>query len=220
MDYKIVARVLSGRLRKVIHSVVNTDQTCGVPGRCIGENLSFVRDVLYDGDRLALSGVCLSLDQEKAFDRVDRSFLFRVLVKMGFGECFIRWLQVLYVDASCRVLCNGDLTGDIPLERGIRQGCPLSSMLYVLVAECLACLVRTSPINGFLVLGCAGASSVVSQYADDTTLLLRDLESVGKVLALVDFYGSASGAKLNREKSEAMWLGKWTSRTDQPLGLR
>jgi len=220
VDYKIIARALGGRLRGVINSVVSSDQTCGIPGRRIVENLNFIRDLLFDVDRLEISGVCLSLDQEKAFDRVDREFLWKVLGKMGFGNRFIRWIGTLYKNATCKVICNNALTKDITLERGIRQGCPLSPMLYVLVAECLSGLLRTSSLNGFLVPGSGGLSSVVTQYADDTTLLLRDLSSVEKALSLVDFYGRGTGAKLNREKSEAMWLGKWTERKDEPLGLK
>ena len=68
VDYKLASRVIAGRLLKVIHLVVAKDQTCGVPGRFIGENVAFLRDVV---DYATLSGVpvaILSLDQEKAFD--------------------------------------------------------------------------------------------------------------------------------------------------------
>ena len=90
VDYKLCARTLAGRLLKVIHHMVHSDQTCGVPGRYIGENVSLLRDIVDVTTELHLPTAILSLDQEKAFDRVDWAFLFRTLEKMGFGpslEC-------------------------------------------------------------------------------------------------------------------------------------
>ena len=115
----------------------------------------------------------------------------------------------------------GDLTEGISLSKGLRQGCPLSPMLYVLVAECLGCSIRASnAVNGFLVPGSGGKTTQITQYADDATLLLRDVQSINHVLNIVDTYGKGTGARLNRTKSEAMWIGKWRSCTDKPFGLK
>ena len=75
VNYKIASRALAGRLLKVIHAVVAQDQTCGVPGRYIGENVSFLRVVVHHAFSSGVPVAVLSLDQEKAFDRVDWSFL-------------------------------------------------------------------------------------------------------------------------------------------------
>ena len=85
VDYKLCARASAGRLLKVIHLVVAPDQTCGVPGRFIGENVAFLSDVSYLASELDLPVAVLSLDQEKAFDRVDWPFLFSTLKAMGFA---------------------------------------------------------------------------------------------------------------------------------------
>ena len=71
--------------------------------------------------------------QEKAFDRVNHNFLFKVMKSFGIGDNFINWIKLLYSNASATVNVNGNLTKPIPLERGVRQGCPLSSPLYVMV---------------------------------------------------------------------------------------
>ena len=75
VDYKIATRAISGRLLGVLGSVIGADQTCGVPGRTISENLSLRQDLLEYVDRENLPLALLSLDQEKAFDQVDWGFL-------------------------------------------------------------------------------------------------------------------------------------------------
>lgn len=89
VDYKLCAPTLAGRLLQVIHHVVQSDQTCGIPGRFIGENVSLFSDIVDLTSYLNIPAI-LSLDQEKAFDRVDWDFMFATLEKMGFDPSFIR----------------------------------------------------------------------------------------------------------------------------------
>ena len=91
----------------------------------------------------------LSLDQEKAFDLVDWSVLRSVLVHMGFGPSFVGWVDLFYAGVQSAVKVNGYLTHFFKLSRGVRQGCPLSPLLYVLYA-------------GFLDTGLTAALSVSS----------------------------------------------------------
>ena len=126
VDYKLCARVLAGRLLKVIALVVAPDQTCGVPGRYIGENVTFLHDVVELANKYNLPVALLSLDQEKAFDRVDWPFLFATLAKMGFGDNFIRWVRLLYTDVRSSILVNGYTSRPFKPSHGVRQVCPLS----------------------------------------------------------------------------------------------
>ncbi len=71
VDYKLCARALAGRLLKVLHLVIHPDQTCGVRGRYIGENVALLRDVAHYANEFNVPAAILALDQEKAFDRVD-----------------------------------------------------------------------------------------------------------------------------------------------------
>jgi len=90
VDYILCARTLAARLLQVIHFVVHYDQTCGIPGRYIGENVSLLRDIVDLSSELQIPAAILSFNQEKAFDRVDWSLLFATLEEMGFGFSFIR----------------------------------------------------------------------------------------------------------------------------------
>lgn len=118
--------MIAGRLLKVIHLLVNKDQTCGVPGRFIGENVSFLRDVVHYASSTGVLVAILSLDQEKAFDRVDWDFMRSTLSAMGFGPSFISWVDLFYHRVQSSVNVNGYLSPFFALSRGVRQGCPLS----------------------------------------------------------------------------------------------
>ena len=130
-DYKIRARALAGRLLKVLHHVIHPDQTCGVKGRFIGENVSLLRDVVQYAHETRLPLAILSLDQEKAFDRVDWECLFTTLQHMGFGKSFISWVRLLYAGVRSAVLVNGYTKQFFLPSRGVRQGCPLSPLLLI-----------------------------------------------------------------------------------------
>ena len=212
VDYKILSKALTNRLSKVLTSIVGEDQTCSVPNRTIFDNLTLFRDTLNYIDLTNETGILVSLDQEKAFDRVDRSFLSNVLRRFGFGSVFERWISVLYHDAAMRILVNGFLTDQIPLERGVRQGDPLSPLLCILCAEVLACNIQSeTTIRGFLLPGAQGQQFKMRQYADDSTCFVKDLYSLSVLFSILKRYELGTGAKLNYSKTEAMWLGAWRS---------
>ena len=143
VDYKIATRAMSGRLLAVIGTVVGSDQTCGVPGRTISENLSFICDLIDYVEHEDLPVAFLSLDQEKAFDRVDWGFLLRILDRFNFGPSFCSWIKLFYTDVESAVVINGWTSTFFKPSRGMRQGCPLSPLLYVLCIEILAVNIRT-----------------------------------------------------------------------------
>lgn len=217
VDYKLASRTIAGRLLRVIHLVVHRDQTCGVPGRFIGENVTFLRDVVSYAESAGTAVAILSLDQEKAFDRVDWGFLRSTLVTMGFGPQFIAWVDLFYRQVQSAINVNGHLTPFFGLSRGVRQGCPLSPLLYVLVSEVLACSIRSNPrIVGLSLPGCPPLSPI-SQYADDTSLILTSDDGIKAALEVYHQYERASGSKINFGKSKGLWLGGWRGRTDSPV---
>ena len=170
----------------------------------------------FSGQPIAL----LSLDQEKAFDRVDWGFMHSTLVSMGFGQSFVKWVDLFYTDASSAVSVNGYLSSFFSLSRGVRQGCPLSPLLYVLVSEVLAVNIRANPrIEGLTLPGFSSPLSPISQYADDTSLVVVSDDSIRAIFEVYAVYEKGSGAKLNQSKSKGLWLGSWAGRLDPPVPL-
>ena len=220
VDYKLAARTIAARLLKVIHLVVAKDQTCGVPGRYIGENVAFLRDVVSFADTFDSPVAILSLDQEKAFDRVDWGFMYATLCKMGFGSSFLKWVSLFYTDVQSAVNVNGYLSPFFSLSRGVRQGCPLSPLLYVLVSEVLACNIRANlRIEGLCLPDSSDPLSPISQYADDTSLVVCSDNAIQACFEVYSIYERGSCSKLNMSKSKGLWLGSWAGRSDPPVSL-
>ncbi len=217
VDYKVATRAISGRLLAVIGSVVGPDQTCGVPGRTISENLFLIRDLIEYAEQEDLPVALLSLDQEKAFDRVDWGFLLRTLETFNFGPDFCRWVKLFYTDVESAVVINGWTSSFFRPSRGVRQGCPLSPLLYVLSIEVLAANIRAAPGITGVFLPQSLEQFKCSGYADDTTIAPTSDESIEEIFAVYSKFERASGARLNRGKSKGMWLRSWKQRTDTPL---
>ena len=219
-DYKLLAAIMAARLKAVLSTVIHVDQTCGVPERTIYENIFRLRDMCYHAIITNSDLILINLDQEKAFDSVDRQFLIRVLQQMNFGPSFINWINVLYANTTCRVINNGWSSDTIFLRRGVRQGCPLSPLLYVVFVEVLAIAIRNnSLIQGIKIPGLRQESKI-TLYADDATLTLVNDFSVIKSFDVIDRFTKASGGKLNMTKTEGLYAGMQAGRTTGPVPIK
>ncbi|KAM7313622.1 hypothetical protein ISCGN_003475 [Ixodes scapularis] len=205
-DYKILAAVLVRRLRDILPGLVSPYQTCSVPGRTIFSSLSLTRDVFQYATSRGLRGAFVSLDQEKAFDRLEHHFLFSILRAYGFPADFVRLFEVLYADLVSGLVINGRVTPCFSVARGVRQGCPLSPLLFVLCLDPLLRRINDHPsVRGFPLPG--SGSLKVSAYADDISLFVRDSDSLIVIFRLYEDYAALSGARLNTSKSKALIFG-------------
>ena len=125
IDAEIASKVLSLRMQKVLVSIINYHQTAYVRGRYIGESIRLVSDIVDFTEENSIGGI-FSVYFEKAFDSIEHSFLLAVLKSFGFGPQFIHWVRTTFQNAESCVINNGHSTGYFPLERGTRQGYPLS----------------------------------------------------------------------------------------------
>ncbi len=188
---------MANRVNGVLHSIIHKDQSYCIKNRSITDNLHLVRDMFDFASYNNINVGFLSLDQEKAFDRVDHTFLLDTLKAFGFGDNFISKIKLLYAGASCMIKVAGGLSLPVKVHRGIRQECPLSGQLYSLVIEPLLCRLRIQ-LNGLEVNTLGGKHSVkLSAYADDVTVLIKNNSDVQCLEKALECYGKASSAKVN-----------------------
>ncbi len=151
---------------------------------------------------------------------MDHTFLLATLKAFGFGDNFISCIKLLYAGASCMIKVAGGLSLPVNIHRGIRQGCPLSGQLYSLVIEPLLCRLRTQ-LTGLEVNTLNGKHSFkLSAYADDVTVLIKNNSDVQCIKNALVCYGKASSAKVNWQKSDALWCGRDFIRPLLPGGLQ
>lgn len=208
VDAKILSKALTYRLQLVIPTLIHQDQKGFVGGRSIHHHIRFIHDLQHEITQQNEEGYALFLDFEKAYDRVVWDYLFNVLRRMGFGESFIKWIELLYKNPMAQILLNGTLQAPLYPTRGVKQGDPLSALLFVLTLEPLGNLLRRHEEHGICLTDDHVATSIF--FADDTTLLSNSTDGLRYFLKIVDTYCMGSGAKLNLHKSVLLCLNRHT----------
>lgn len=164
-DYEIITKLLARRLELILPKLIKPDQSGFIKGRYAADNIRRTLNVINEINNYRKPSLLLSLDAEKAFDRVEWDFLFSVLKKFKVGNNFIDWIRSIYNSPKAAVITNGYCSKSFALARGTRQGCPLSPLLFAMVIEPLASLIRDNiKIQGFKTVS---VEHKISLYADD-----------------------------------------------------
>ena len=205
-NYKIAAKSIANRIKLVLPNLINHDQTGFLKGRFIGENIRLIDSIIQYATEKNIPGLLLFIDFEKAFDSLEWPFIHDTLRSYGFGASLIKWVKTLYSHTESCILNNGWASNFFEIQRGVRQGCPLSPYLFILSAEVLATAIRKNTnIKGISV---NDVEITLSQYADDTILILDGSdESLRSSLATLDDFSKVSGLRLYDKKTEALWIG-------------
>ena len=171
-DYKLISKAMANRIGHYLPQLINADQCGFISKRSSANNLCRLFNIIHLAKSEMEPSIAVALDAEKAFDRLEWPFLFKVLAKFGFGQSFINWVQTLYHKPQAKVSTNGQASTTFHLSRSSRQGCPLSPALFVLAIEPLAEAIRQDPdIKGFQ----AGQTvHKINLMADDIILYLKD----------------------------------------------
>ena len=156
-------------------------------------------------DLLKPRGYLVTIDIEKAFDSLDHTFLEAVLKKQGFGPYFIDWIKIFLKDQESWVINGGVTSQYFKLERGAREGDPISAYLFFICLGVLFIFIKENKeIKG---LDIFGSEYLYSAYGDDTTFFLKDLSSIQELLKVTNFYSAYSGLKPNISKCEVAGIG-------------
>jgi len=223
-DYKLMASVLSNRLKRSLHETIGPNQKGGVPGRLLSDNLCLYRDVIqYVDDRskpeqhsLSSGGMkagIIGVDLEKAYDLVNREVLWKIMEVMGYPTTFIKWLKTMYSVTHMSILNGTEVAGTISDVHSVRQGCPLSMHLFVIYIEPLISRLSTV-LNG---INLFGTNVTVRAMVDDVVIFVssdNDITNAGEIL---DQFCNWTKARMNKQKTKALGLGSWTNRSHWPL---
>jgi hypothetical protein len=177
--YKLIAKVIANRLKRVLPDLISKEQSAFIPGRIITNNVLVAFETLHTMDT-RLKGkegyMAVKLDMSKAYDRLEWSFVEGVLRKLGFANRWVVLLMSCIRSVTYSILINGQPQGLITPSRGIRQGDPLSPYLFILCAEALSSLIQNSAREGRISgvpLSRGGTRINHLLFADDSLLFCR-----------------------------------------------
>lgn len=202
---KLISKVLSNRLRPKLHALISAKQTTFVKKRHITETFTSTRELLQEITRDNGEAVFLKLDFTKAFDSIHWSFLINVMSAWGFPERWIDWISSILTTSTSRVVLNGERSDYFTHKRGLRQGDPLSPMLFIVAADVLQQMVQA--INTRLPVSISGRipeSILALQYADDMAIIAsasRDLEAIMILKIILRLFSKIFGLHINYNKS-------------------
>ena len=142
--------------------------------------------------------------------------------KFNFGHGFINWVKTIYTDSRLCIKNNGYISETFDLSRGIKQGCPLSALLFIISVEIMALrLKQSTQFKGYVIKSKENEREIkISQYADDGTLFLRDRAQLEHVIKVIQEYGRHSGLTLNTKKTIGMYLGQHAGQKGIVCGIQ
>ena len=204
INYKIITKTITTRLLPTLNEIISSEQSAAVPGRLTYDNLFTIRDLINYSNKKHIPTYILSFDQEKAFDKVDRSYMFRCLERMNYPQQFVDFIKILYQETYSQVQNNGHMSEEFFLGRGVRQGCPLSFPLYCVQNDVFSYDILKE-IKGFNIPG-RKENLKLSQYADDTGFILSNFEDIPLLFDKFSKYEKATGCTLNAHKTKGLLI--------------
>ena len=199
-DYKLLARILKVRLERIINEnrILNSCQKCSNAKRDIFEAVHAIKDRIVELNCKRTTGKLISFDLDHAFDRVDHGYLLSVLRSMRINENLVVLIGKLMRSARSRIIINGNLSAQFPIQRSVRQGDPLSMLLFVIFLH---------PLLEKLLSICNHPQELVVAYADDISIILVEETKLAAIKRAFEDFGLCSGARLNLVKTTAVNIG-------------
>ena len=222
-DYKLLAKIVTERMKPVLNSVIEMDQQGFIQGGDITGNLILVKEIIEYCNESNTEGAMLMMDFKKAYDRVNRETMMRTLETMNFGEGFRRIVKTLYTEVGARVEVNGQMTAEIMTGGGVRQGCPLSPYLFICVLELMAIEIRKREDVKGIIEPISGRETKISLFADDAMIFLsKPKEQTINAREGMRKYENVSASQIHDGKTMVMAIGatRQQNLTKEQLGVK
>ncbi|WOG87677.1 hypothetical protein DCAR_0206908 [Daucus carota subsp. sativus] len=210
--YKIASKVLANRLKKVIDEIISEEQSAFIPGRIISDNIMISFEIIHYMKRKTQGKegwMALKLDMSKAYDRVEWSYIRAMLGKLGFNSSVINLFMQCVTTARYKITHSGREFGDIIPQRGLRQGDPMSSYLFLVCMEGLSSIIKSYENRGLIkgIKVARGAPSVSHMFfADDSYIYCHATrDEAVQVMEILSIFEKASGQKINTGKSSVFF---------------
>lgn len=205
VDYKIIAKAFVNRLNKILPLIIDSDQKGFVKGRYIGENLIELMGLIEYADKQQLPAFFLSCDYYKAFDTISYRFFDRALQFFQFGDRYRKYMGNIYTNIEATVMNNGHFTNRFKINRGFRQGDPLSSVNFILVQQILTLKIKQNQdIAGIFN---DNPEKKVGLFADDMWAVLYGTQNnLQSFLRQIDQF-KITGLQFNYDKTLIMRIG-------------
>ena len=206
MDYKLLSKIISNSIKNELNTIINEDQSEFLKGRNIADNIRKVSDTLEFCNQRQVNALLISIDFEKAFNRVEYSSLWKALEYFNFGSNIIAWSKLLYNDFALCVTNNDHLSNFFTLSRGLFQGNPDSSYGFLIIIELLTTMVRNKKnIEGIQV---GYFHNLLSMFADDLDLFIQNsAENWRSLWSIIENFEIISGLKVNYNKTSVYRIG-------------
>lgn len=213
--YKIIAKILTRRLKPLLPHLISNTQSTFVAGRSISDNVLITHETLHflrTSEAKKRCSMAVKTDMSKAYDRIEWRFVREVLTQLGFDPTWISWIMSCIESVSYSFLINGAPQGAVKPSRGLRQGDPLSPHIFILCTEVLSALCEKGQADGSLPgVRVSRNSPPVNHllFADDTMFFCRSKPScVSWLLTVLKTYEAVSGQMINPRKSAITFSAK------------
>lgn len=214
--YKVMARLLKKKLKVCVSDIVQRNQVGFVQDRLLCENVLLASELVKDfNDQGLTTRGCLKIDISKAYDNLSWNFLFKVLHTIEMPYLFIDWIKECVTTPSYSVVINGELHCFFTGRKGLRQGDPISSLLFVIAMDVLSKMLDKGVINGRFGIHpeCDAPLITHLSFADDVLIFFYGAEeSLRGILQILEEFRFISGLRINRQKSELLLDGGNASR--------
>lgn len=205
--YKLCSGCIANRIKTVLPNIIHEDQRGFINNRFIGDNIRLVYDIIHHTNINRKDGIMILIDFEKAFDTLAWEFIHKILELFNFKSDLKRWIHIFLKNIKACIVANNQVSTWFEIQRGCRQGDPISPYIFTMCAEVLANMIRKNTnIKGITI---GHKEFKLSQYADDTTIFLDGTkQSFETCIHTILEYAKYSGLNMNFEKTKIIGLGR------------